>query len=621
MNWKITEFLEPLWTSPEAFLAKHRSEFSDYRSFSSSLFSFTDFLKSKLTAIIHDDYTEFVSISNQLIQVGSTINNLINTLETTENSLDKSSLRLREQMQSIKPQTDKLYDIRHEKDACLVALDIINKMENVEKQLVDCDDEIECFLDIAIGLSYVKVKMDGLEPAEKRVLLCEYEKMWNEFCKKIQERIIEVIKKKENDNLLILLNAVVLTGIQDLVYNLFFSCFLKDLFDKINGVKQKVNGRLIFQIILDYLKNANNELLYVINETPETFDFAYYSFWKTISALLDSNVSFPIGDLNEQFDCYKKVKEFFNILESLCKTKENILKIRNDQYSKNLIKKLRLDIYGQLISNQIYLKAEEIFQKPVTKISNEFSLSISPIFLTFYKDIFNDDKFVIEQSKDFAIIAMRLIASLNKYAISSSKQIQTSFIYDLHLMKDYLMESTPIHLRKTLSIPIESLELTSQKIKDNIIQELTQACVNNIKYISQMNGTSVQNSPLKPSSNVTKALLPYFYWAKSEGVNIASNEILSHIINELFNNFYNLSNTLLTSIRNDLEKLIVFRKRKSPNADVDKSSINLFNIEGIKSKLKVDVEYIANIARGKQIEVDSMNIYLQIQELLKPETS
>ncbi|KAH0788098.1 hypothetical protein GPJ56_007929 [Histomonas meleagridis] len=550
---------------------------------------------------------------------------LLKLLGSTEKAIEKASQNLQESMQPLKAQTDKLHSIRYEYSICSLALESIEYLQSIETLLNSKELNTFNFIDISIAFSYVKAKIIGLDqPSERKPIESEYDRLNGFFCETLLNRFTESIKSRSKDELTLLFHAITLMGIQDIVYSSFSNNFLSPLINTLNGASSKStsNASLVLPKIIEYLQTKENDLLFIIESSPSSFDFLFYSFWPLVTQWLELQITFPIGNITEQFQCYVLLNKFFSLCESLCRSDEATQEILNCNRSKSIFTKLRLDIYGQLISNKLCNDAESLFTAPLKQIDDDnFALSISPNFVRFYKEIFHEDKFVIEQSKDFAIVSMKLISSLSRFAtINSSKQMKPLFSYDLHNIQQFLTKYTPLHLLKVMEIPIKSLEETSNSLKSEITQDLIQNCIAKIQYISNMNGTSVQNSTkLKPSPNAVAALSPYIEWASKEGSKIANEEMLTQIVKALFENFYQLSETLLTSIKTDLDKLLVFRKNKSSSVDFEGVKSNLFNIEGVKAKLKVDLEYIANIARGKHVNVDSLEIYLKLVQFLRPE--
>lgn len=627
ISWKLTDFLEPSWTNPDDFLTKYKDNFEDLRAFSASLDQFAESLKSQLTSIIHDDYTEFVSISKQLLQLGDTMGALLKSLQTAEKSVEKASSNLEESSQPIKVHSEKLHNIRHEYAMCTLALGAIEQLQMIETQLSQVDNNIYKLLDISIGFSVTKAKLIGLDqPSEQKPIETEYDRIYNSYKKIIKNKFFDFLEKRQKENLLAIFNASIMSGLHEYLQLSFCEIINKNLLSPLDAQKSKRSGNAIVVLnsFIKYIQDANNEFNYIISVAPDTFDFTLNSLWTTLSPWMDTYLTFSIGDPEEQMNSYRLLSLFFDLIESKCKSIESILSIRNSQIRARIQSKLRLDIYAQLISNKVLSEAEKLFASPLEANGTKFFLSFTEQFLTLYGQIFSEDVFIVEQSKDFAVIAMKLIASLNNFASKSNQQTSPYFVVDLKNISSKLIQSTPEFLQNAMKIAIDSIQVTSDQIKENLISYVSEICIKHLDYIGKMTAVITKRT-VKPSDEAVSTINTYFEWAKNTRNACNDTEFLTIIVTNIFDQFLTQSTNQLSTLRKNFDTIMRFRKSKSTSTDdqdqQSPSKPNMFKIEVVQKQLKTDIDYIANVARGKNVPVDSFPSYSQINELLSKDLS
>ncbi|KAK8853909.1 Conserved oligomeric Golgi complex subunit 2 [Tritrichomonas musculus] len=628
ISWKLTDFIEPSWTSPDDFLTKYKDNFEDLRSFAASLDQFTETLKSQLTSIIHDDYTEFVSISKQLLQLGDTMGSLLKSLQSAEKSVEKASSTLEESTQPIKVHSEKLHNVRHEYATCTLALGAIEQLQMIESQLNQVDNNIYKLLDISIGFAVTKAKLIGLDqPSEQKPIETEYDRIYESYKNIIKFKFFEFLEKRQKDNLLAIFNASIMSGLHDYLQLSFCELVSKNLLSPLDSQKSKRSGNasIVLNSFIKYLQDANNEFNYLISISPDVFDFALNSVWPTLSSWMDNYLSFSIGDPEEQMNSYHQLSLFFDLCESKCKSIESILSVRNSQIRTKIQSKLRLDIYTQLISNQILSNAEKIFSSQIEANGKKFFLSFTEEFLKLYNQIFSDKIFIIEQSKDFAVIAMKLISSLNNFASNASQQNIPYFVADLKNLMPMLLQSTPEFLQNAMKIAIDSIQITADQIRQTLIAYVSEICIKHLAYIGKMTAVVTKRN-VKPSDEAVATINTFFEWAKNTKNACSDIEFLTTIVSKIFDEFLVQSTNQLSSLRKTFDTIMKFRKSKSPTSptkeDQDQQAKpNMFKIDVVQKQLKTDIDYIANVSRGKNVPVDSFPAYNQINELLNKDFS
>ena len=647
ITWKLNDFLEPAWTNPDDFLTKFKDNFEDLISFSNSLEQFSSTLKSQLTTIIHDDYNEFVSISKQLIQLGDTMNSLIKSLHSAEKDVMKASEELEISTQSFQSNIDKLQNIRIEYSACSLALEAIENLQSIESQLKQVDLNIYIFFDISIGFAVAKAKIMGLEqPSERKPIEIEFNRLQGIFQSVLKTKFLEFLKKKQKEDITIIFNTAIMSGCSDCILNAFHDLTKEKLLQQIEkkieddkkykrstGSMPNPNSNIIFNMLINYLQSENSDMKFLNEVSPQSFDFMINSFWEPVTNWIDTHVIFPIGEPAEQYQSYKKVKIFFRVCQNFCRTNEAVQIIRNSPQKEKIFSKLRLDIYSHIISNKFLGDANKMFEDflgetDIEQDTNEsnsddlFFMKFTRNFLNLYQKLFANDVFIEEQAKNFAIIAMKLILSLNKFALSCSSKFHPYFVSDLIKIGSYIFDSTPIFLQQAMQLAIDSMKKTSEQIRSDLISHLTEKCVKHLKYIGNLNTVGNKNvKAIKPSEEATASINVLFDWIKNSRDSCSDLEFLTTIVNKILEEFYEQSSNHLSSLQSNYETIKKFRQTTSTTGENDYNKTNIFSLENVQKQLKLDLDYIANLARSKNVKVDSFPIYQKIMELLSKDFS
>lgn len=621
-RWLLADFLEPVWTGPDEFLSRYRDQFPDLRSFAGSLDDFTESLKADLTTIIHDDYTEFVSISKQLLQLGESMTTLVRTLRVCEQDIADAARSREAATQTMRSRLESVQKVKHEYAVCSLALDAFENLESVESRLSEVSEDIYSFMDVAIGLSVTQAKIHALDqPSERNPVQGEFDRLHANFCDAVTKSFCDFVKNGSRQELEVILNAVAVTGIYDVIYEAYSTCFLGGLVDamdkQLRGIRgARANCDVLFSLALEYLQASDNELAFVDEVCGESMDFMESAFWPNVVAFMDKRISFPIGNVAEQKKGFASWMEFLSACEAKCKTAEAVASIRESAECKSIQGKVGLNVYAQLVSKQICSEAETAFNEELkATASDEFSLNICGKFVRCYERLFSEELFVAEQAKDFVITGMKLVASLAAFAKTSGMQYKPLFAVDLAIVSESLRRVTPVFLRTAMQKALSCLPETAKLLRQQLTTDIADKCCEQLAYLDRLTLVGLQNQKSTSASpHVTAAMNTYLQWAARDGSSIADADLLQEVVDRMLISFFSRVDSTLKTLKNDLEMIAKFRKTTSGEKDSGG-----FNLDALKEKIYVDFEYIANITRGKSVPVDSMASFRAVADLLRPE--
>lgn len=621
-KWRLEDFLEPVWTGPNDFLAKYRDHFSDLRTFAEALSSFTESLKSNLTTIIHDDYTEFVSISRHLLQLGDHMGGLIKLLRACERDIANAAKSREASTRLLRTQSESLKKVKHEHAVCSIALEAVENLEKIEQRMAESAADPFSLMDVAVGFSVTRAKLSVLDqPSDRKPIEGDFDRLHEQFCALIGDQFCTCVKDRNVDSLAILVDAVVVGGVQNVLYDSYGSVFLGALFEEIEETLKsnrgiRANCQIVFEKVFEYMNNEESDFEFVKSNSGDSFDFMANSFWPRVAAFMDRRLSFPIGSVPEQKSSYLQWNEFVSACESRCNSVEAVIAIRNSIEFRNITNKLGLNVYAQLVSREICDEAESVFNQNIQVVSGgEFHLDIFPKLIECYSKLFGDELFIIDQAKDFAVVAMKLIASLSSFAESSAMNLLPFFVVDLGTAARKFNEATPEFLRSAMKLAMDSLTQTSERIRERILDDIAAKCIEHLKYIETMTVVSVQSQKSRNASpKATAAIRTYTQWMSSEGAVISGPETLGVVAEKLLQAFYEKAESTLKTIQRDLETISRFRKNPGDGKDS-----NALSLDGVKAQLKRDFDYITNVIRGGKVAVDSMPVFQKIVDLLELE--
>jgi len=608
----MSEFLEPSWTNADDFLVKHRDSFNDLKDFYNSLETFTDTLKSQLTSIINDDYTDFVSISKQLLQLGENMNILLKILKVSDSMINQTINNLSVSILPYRAQYDKLLAVKHESLTCLIGMECIESLQWIEKMINNSQDVFFLY-DIAIVFSMILAKMKRIDqPALVKPIQNEYNKLMGLFAISLSSSFINSIKNRLKENLFIILNSAIIVGLEDQLYSTLSDDQVKPFLKSLEVFKKY--DRIITSI-LEFVSNPNGIIRFLVEVSPNGFDFIQFSLWPCVSYWLEAKIIFPISNANEIHCSYSLFFNFISNIESLCKSHHCILEIRRSSKMKSLIRKLRLDIYAQLIVVEICDQAESLLKDPIKPLPNgeQFQLSLTQPFINLFQKFFADDVFIKEQSQDFAVLAMKLLASFEGF-VKIQEQFLPRFIVDARSMLRIIIEICPPHIQPPIKLAISSVLNTIDVLEGIQISRVTKLCVDKLDYIHSMSSqlfSSTNTSQRVPSQMASEVMAPYNKWAIGEGSLLANNTNLTTVVTSVLNIFAKQSRDLVEKLKNQLKSLQLFRRNKQ--SDPNQS---LFSVDLARKQLKLDLEVIANYARSKQIQVDNYEVYISLIQYL-----
>jgi hypothetical protein len=568
------------------------------RGFANSLEHFTNSLKTNLTTIIHDDYADFVSISRQLVQLGEHMSTLTQALQHSGKAVAKASTDLEASMQPLQVHSEKLHSVRYEHAICSVALDAIEHLQRIEGALTEnCD--IFAFLDVAVGLSVSRAKVSILErPSERRPLEQEIDGLHQRFCEVICERFMAVVNQRNEEHLSIVLNSVILCQLESEIYDTFSRVFLGPF---LRSLDSRVNCD-VFSEASRFITSHDSDFSFVYHRSPLTFDFMIRSFWPIVSAFMSEKLGFPMGDRVEQHKNYQQWINFLDVCESHCRSKAAVKRLRQSREYHLIRDKLGLNVYAQLVSKRIFDDLDRFFSDEPAK-NPPFRLRVSGEVQSRYECMFRPDTFVPEQAKDFAIIGMKLIHSLNRFALSAEQRTLPLFVSDLRQLTAVLADLTPVFLRPAMNCAVHSLDDTARNLVNTVLRNVVREFTDALEYID---GAFAATRSGVASARLISAVKTFREWAAKDGALINDDDFFARFLAPILAEFLRRANDTLTNVRRTAE---VMKK-------IGKGSLDP---ENAKSQLRTDLQHIQVFAKDRPgVKIDKMPGYNELVELLRP---
>lgn len=608
MEWKVSDFQEPQWKNSSDFMDSHFHKFSNMSDFLTSLENFENSLRNQLSNIINDDYTEFVLISRQLIQLSDNINQIIKTLKQAEETIESSAEILMKPIESVKPQLDQLKKVRRDSAVCKLALETIDSLKLIEKMLIT--NEIDSLLDAAIGLSIVNAKIKSIDqPAMNVPLSSSYQKLREVYKSVLKDWFCKCItEKKELNDLMVVFSAACLSQDHELLYKVYEDRILSIF---VLGLKE---GKLVNKNSIKWFPELTDYILSVsdfLKNTPEIYDFMLNSIWPFFSKFLNSNIIFPIGTMDEIKTNFELFKKFISVVEQSVKSQENVMLIRNSEYYSNLYNKVHLDIYGQFASMQVLKEVNDIFSEKNEPLSEScFKLSITQKIYTIISNLFTTDIVISDVVKDFIIIVMKILYSYQNYC---AKQTSHSIliVIDMEILSRNVFSALPEKFRDLMILPSKCLlETSRQMFATKIVNEAT----DKLFYINTLSTQFFKKKDSvvkKPTSHMIEAINVYNNWVKLSGTD--SEENVRIFVDALITKFSNESKEAITKMRNTK---ISMEKIKSNNLQR-----SVVDIGGAKSQLLLDLEQISMLAKCKNYSLNENDTYKKILQFLRESES
>jgi hypothetical protein len=454
-----------------------------------------------------------------------------------------------------------------------MALEAIDYLQRMEQRLREPAD-IFSFLDIAIGSSVTQAKVAVLDrPSEQMPLEMEFKRLKVAFAQALSQKFIEVIQSRNEVGVVIIFNSAILCGAQSQLYEVFANVFLESFIEKLDQTLRaqtsRVTSDLIFRTVLEYLQSDANEFAFITVNAPTVFDFMGNSFWPCIAPFLEKCLVCPIGSAPEQKVSYGQWNSFLSACESQYRSKNDVLMIRRSNEFRSIQNKLGLNIYTQLISKEIFEQAESFFTEE-TSIGSQFRLNVSSCICQSFSSLFSPNVFVIEQSKDFVVIAMKLIASLNEFAVAGQVVLLPSFVHDLRKLQPALIAVISEFLRHTMEPAITSLETTVTQICDIILTQVSERFIRSLSYIENVFGPSVQGrETFTVSAQLINAVKTFKQWMVGDGAIVIDDGFFLLFLQKVLAEFRKRAEDALASTQRSAEIMIKVRKAFDPKMSKD----------------------------------------------------
>ncbi|EAY16589.1 hypothetical protein TVAG_434260 [Trichomonas vaginalis G3] len=604
--FKIEDFQDQNWTNPGEFLLKHKDHFSSLNDFASALISYGEVLKARLTTIIHDDYTEFVTVAKQLIQLGDSMTELIKSFSNAQNAVEHATKNLQQASQPVKAQTEKLHKIRIEEAVCKLALDIVISLENIKSKLTT-DTHPAIFLDSAIGLAITKAKLAGInQPALSIRIEASYNKIFKDFTNKLSSAFIDSVKSRDISSLSIILHATILSDQFQLIYKSFSDMFVIQEVQKLN-ISKKTKSISILNSLIDTIMDQNGYIHFIYENSLPIFDFILNSVWPSLSDWIIRNVEIPLSDAKAVHTSYILLIKLINEIEKLCRSKISVNKIHNSIYDIQLYDKLKLKIYPQLVSTELNPQVEQIIQANPNLIDGEFKVSTSSQLFDIIKLIFSEEYFILNEIGDFLILMMKICLVYKEFCQNSVK-FKSHLAFDIRTFIRKLKSVTPIECDEPLKLVSNSLLETSEKLENDVLAVIVNETLPKLDFISTITIKPESEMPKTHSSLAASVFTNYNKWIDTEKSPLNSPEFASKVFNAVMDRFKSKATTRIQDVRAQTIAIAKFNRSSTIDPEI---------IEGkLKKQLLLDLECIATRAAKYDFPAKENDIYKEITSIL-----
>lgn len=599
------DFLTPNWNALKFIEAQQNPNFGEILNW---LIEGENSLKSQLTSIIHDHYTEFVSISKQLIRLGEYNNSIITQLESSEENLIKSTENLKNSTQGIIPLKEKYRNLEKEILNTQIADETLTLLHSASHHLENKD--IYSMLDCAIELSLAKTTLRKLDqPALVNPISKGLKTISSQFTNSLSEVFIRSINDQHKEDLSIISNAIILSGNISLIYESFSNNFINPLIKTITlPSATEPNSNEILSSLVDFLLKDNNPIQFANDNTPSCFDFMYGSFWPKISSYLKDKIIFPlipIGAIKSSYDFWR---QFQDVCEKFCKSKNAVSFIRNSKETKIIEEKMLLEVYVQRITSQIYDKANDYF----SNLSNLNANDMANFFLELCASFFSKEKFINEMARNFCSSYRTLIYSLCSRSKSANFQ-QLPFYYScLKLVKTKVTLILPEFCSKVGELAEIEIQKCMNEIEDKLIEELSNQCSEAVRTCIMV--ISGQKSKI-PSSYVKEIFKKYRDWSKQmeqNNLDIGSKDFFRRIFENTMEFFYKEAEKSIEAEKTRRATIQMWHDANQQSNEESKDETSSY-----RETLRMNFNEFLRPALQMSINFENMESYQKIIQLLQ----
>lgn len=609
-------------------------------------------LRSAMIELINKDYTEFISLSTNLIDLDKRLDNIQSPIGQLSNHILQTREKLTNTIEEMNAYIKKKKELKLQKQV-LVNIKYIEHSMKILNQLQNCEDETVLLERILSEISFIQYHINSCkDKPEFDKISSNWETMKRSLLFKIQNLLLRAYNNRENAKvscyITVLVNLTDVSAVEKLINGEILAPLLDALIseDSLASDPRSLEGlhaRLLAHV--DSFKHMFDAI------DNETFDFLVHCMIPQILKRFTLNVKsiFAPGNADMFHRRYKESTLFLDELEERCKDWESVNQLRECEEYKQFNNSWNVSVYFQLRFQNIAGKLEASFAKlegldlNIEK-NKEFKLSVTGEAWECIQMCWSDQVFLSPIIRRLWKLTLQIISRYSTFcdetikddwpAVADGRFEKTSFL--VYLNGDILwFESKVTTLVDMISLKVklseqkkkclegslqESITLLANKVKvtgEKIVDQVSKeglAHIRSVNDIPRHFRRTNREMPSQASAYVNSLVAPPLKFINDFP---SSKEWLLQIFNRITKEYFNSVREVITSVQRTEESLRRFKKIREKSGGDNSKSGGVGDEEKIKQQISLDVQHYKSVVQRaglKMSDVDSLSELVDIVE-------
>lgn len=606
-------------------------------------------LRSAMIELINKDYTEFISLSTNLIDldkrldniqspIGQLSNHILQTREQLTNTIEEMNLYIKKKKE-LKLQKQVVANIKH-----------IEHSMKILNQLHDCEDEAVLLERILSEINFIQYHINSCkDKPEFENIHSNWESMKRCLLTKIQNLLLRAYNNRENAKvscfITVLVNLTDISSVEKLINEEILAPLLDGLIseDSLSSDPRSLEG-----LHARLLSHVDSFKLMFDAIDSETFNFLVHCMIPQVLKRFTLNVKsiFAPGNADMFHRRYKESSHFLDELEDRCKDWESVKQLRECEEYKQFNNSWNVSVYFQLRFQYIAGKLEtslamlqgsdlnieknkecklfiteqaweciqmcwsdQVFLPPIIRRLWKLTLQIISRYNTFCDETIKDDW----PAENLKFQKTLFLFYLNSDILWLKSKLST--LVDIISLKvklsDQKKKCLEDSLKESLTVLVDKVTLTGEKIVDQVSKE-SLAHIRSVNDIPRHFRRTNREMPSQASAYVNSLIAPPLKFMNDFP---GSKEWLLQIFSKITKEYFNSVREVITSVQRTEESLRRFKKIREKSGGDNSKSGGVGDEEKIKQQISLDVQHYRTVVQKtglKMSDVDSLSELVEI---------
>ncbi|KAI5753172.1 hypothetical protein M8J77_024272 [Diaphorina citri] len=608
-------------------------------------------LRSAMIELINKDYTEFISLSTNLIDLDKRLDNIQSPIGQLSGHIRQTHGKLANTIEEMNVYIKKKKHLKLQKQVLTNIRHIEHSMK-VLNQLHNCDDETIILERILSEITFIQFHINACkDKPEFEKISSNWESLKQCLLTKIQNLLLRAYNNRESSKvscfIIALVNLTDVTHVEKLINQEILAPLFDELINEESLASDPRSLEGLFARVLSHV-DSFKQIFGAIE--IDSFNLLVNCMIPQVLKRFTLYVKsiFAPGNADMFHRRYKESTQFLDQLEDRCNDWQSVKKVRDCEEYKQFINSWNVTVYFQLRFQNIAGKVEtslailpgsdfkvdknkpcklagveqtweciemcwsdQVFLPPIVRRLWKLTLQIISRFCTFCDETMKDDwpKTDVNIQKTLFLVCLNNDIQWLRSKLSSLVDIVSQKIILSEQKRKCLQDS----LEESLVVLSGKVTLIEEKIIDHVAKE-SLAHIRSVNDIPRHFRRTNREMPSQASPYVSLLIAPPLKFMNDFP---GSKEWLLQIFSKITKEYFNSVREVITSVQRTEESLRRFKKIREKSGGDNSKSGGVGDEEKIKQQIFLDVEHYRTVVQktGLNINhVDSLSELVQIVE-------